>query len=248
MAQRSSARIIIIPAIMTLVVGGGGLILTLILNAFVLDKFNAYGEVPIPGSSSLYLPAGEVTASFHTVVTGGTGSGLPVPNLNLSIVAPEGLPEVEVHEDFGGSTTVNNDARVRVWTVYVAQEGTYRITTDGDVGGYISPRLAFGHGSEYGWLTWVFAALLALGVVELAVGLTLSARNAKKARLLEPHEMALDQPTWASPPPPVTPSETYTPSDQGIRLEQIRQLAALRDSGALTEDEYRAEKRRILDT
>ena len=40
----------------------------------------------------------------------------------------------------------------------------------------------------------------------------------------------------------------YAPSDQGIRLEQIRQLAALRDSGALTEEEYEAEKRRILET
>jgi hypothetical protein len=40
----------------------------------------------------------------------------------------------------------------------------------------------------------------------------------------------------------------YTPSDQGVRLEQLKQLAALRDSGALTDAEFEAEKRRILDT
>jgi hypothetical protein len=248
MGQRSGPRIIIISAILTLVIGGVGLVVTLALNAFVLDKYNAYGEVPIPGSTSLHLPAGEVTASFHTVVTGGSGSSLPVPNLHLSIFAPSGQPEVQVDEDFGTSTTVNNDARVRVWVLQVQEEGSYEITTDGDVGGYINPRLAFGHGSSYGWLTWVFAGLLAAGLGELAMGLLLSARVRKRARLLEAHELAtLDQPMWSAPPPPTASGAGYAPSDQGIRLEQIRQLAALRDSGALTEEEYAAEKRRILD-
>ena len=47
-----------------------GFIVTVILNAFVLDKYDAYGEVPIPGSTSLHLPAGELTVSFHTMVIG----------------------------------------------------------------------------------------------------------------------------------------------------------------------------------
>jgi hypothetical protein len=45
----------------------------------------------------------------------------------------------------------------------------------------------------------------------------------------------------------VPPAPSYTPTDQGVRLEQLKQLAALRDSGALTEEEFEAEKRRILD-
>jgi hypothetical protein len=56
-----------------------------------------------------------------------------------------------------------------------------------------------------------------------------------------------DQPTSSpEPEPEPEPAASYTPTDQGVRLEQIRQLAALRDSGALTEQEYAAEKRRIL--
>ncbi len=43
---------------------------SLMLNAFVFDGYDAYGEVPIPGSSSLHLPDGEVTVSFHTVISG----------------------------------------------------------------------------------------------------------------------------------------------------------------------------------
>jgi hypothetical protein len=202
----------------------------------------------------LQLPAGEVTASFHTVVTGSSGSGLPVPNLHLSIVGPAGrpdAPEVQVREDFGSSTTVNNDARVRVWMLQVPQAGTYSITTGGDINGYISPRLAFGHGSSYGWLTWVFGGLLAFGAVGLTLALLLSAHASKKARPLAPEELVnVDPPTWgaglSAVPSPVNSSDSYIPTDQGVRLEQLKQLAALRDSGALTNDEFESEKRRIL--
>ena len=43
------------------------------------------------------------------------------------------------------------------------------------------------------------------------------------------------------------PGGAYIPSDQGIRIEQLKNLAALRDSGALSESEFQAEKRRVLD-
>ena len=43
------------------------------------------------------------------------------------------------------------------------------------------------------------------------------------------------------------PRQAYIPTDEGIRLEQIKHLAALRDSGALTEEEFEQEKRRVLD-
>ena len=244
MGQRSGSRIILVSAVLTLVVGGAGLIASLILNAFVLDKFDAYGEVPIPGSTSLHLPAGEVTASFHTAVTGSSGGGLPIPDLGLSIDPPEGVPDAQVTESIGTTTTVNNDARVRVWVVQVPTEGTYDIRTDGQVNGYINPRLAFGHGSSYGWVTWVFGALLALGAVELTGALLWSVRAGKKARPLAPDELlSVDEPTWSGG---LSAVPSYTPSDQGVRLEQLKQLAALRDSGALTEDEFEAEKRRIL--
>jgi hypothetical protein len=32
-----------------------------------------------------------------------------------------------------------------------------------------------------------------------------------------------------------------------VKIEQLKTLAALRDSGALTEEEFQAEKRRVLD-
>jgi hypothetical protein len=37
------------------------------------------------------------------------------------------------------------------------------------------------------------------------------------------------------------------PSDEGVRLQRLKTLAALRDSGALTPEEFETEKRRILE-
>ena len=42
-------------------------------------------------------------------------------------------------------------------------------------------------------------------------------------------------------------ADPFTPSEEGVRLEQLKTIAALRDSGALTEREFQEEKRRILD-
>jgi Short C-terminal domain len=246
MSRRSGPRVAILSAILTLVVGGVGLAAMLILNAFVLDDYNAYGEVQIPGSTSLHLPAGEVTVSFHTMVTGSPSSGFPIPDLKFTIIPPAGVAKPQVTESVGGTTTVNSDTHVRVWAVQIPEEGIYDVETGGNVNGYISPRLAFGHGSSYGWLTWVFGGLIALGVLELVAALFWSARSAKVARPLAPEEMmSFNEPTWNSG---IASAPSYSPGDQGVRLEQLRQLAALRDSGALTADEFEAEKRRILDT
>lgn len=76
-------------AIVSLVVAVIGFVVAMVLNAFVLDKYDAYGEVPIPGSGTLQLPAGEVTISFHTLTTGSAG-GVPVPSLKLQLVPPDG--------------------------------------------------------------------------------------------------------------------------------------------------------------
>jgi hypothetical protein len=246
MSRRSGPRFAILSAVLTLVIGGVGLIAMLILNAFVLDNYDAYGEVSIPGSTSLHLPAGEVTVNFHTMVTGSPSSGFPIPDLKFNVTPPVGVPKPEVTESIGGTTTVNSDTHVQVWVMQIAQEGTYGIETDGNVNGYINPHLAFGHGSSYGWLTWVFGGLLAFGVVELVVAMMWSARSAKRARPLAPEELlSFDEPTAG--PPQLQSLASYTTSDQGVRLEQLKQLAALRDSGALTEEEFDTEKRRILE-
>jgi hypothetical protein len=241
---RVAARVAVVLSVVTLVVAVAGFVLTLVLNAFVLDKYNAYGEVPVPGEGSLHLPAGQVAVSFHTQVIGSpSGGGLPVPQLGISIDPPAGVPQPAVTESYGSTTTVNNDAHVRVWLVQVPAEGDYKITTDGQVSGFISPRLAFGHSSSYGYLVWVFVGLFVVGLIGVVASALWVARTRRAAL-----------PVWRpSTPLAVSPvvtaraDATHLPTDEGARLEQLKTLTALRDSGALTEAEFEAEKRRILD-
>jgi hypothetical protein len=215
----------------------------MVLNAFVFDEYDAYGEVPIPGSSSLHLPAGEATISFHTQTIGSpSGGGLPVPNLGLTIVPPADTPKPEVTQNWGTTTTVNNDARVRVWVVQIPAEGTYQITADGNVNGYINPQLAFGHDSSNATLVWAFVGLFVIGLLELTAAIIYAVRSGKR-----PVPAAAVGPTFDIGDS-YRVADRYTPTDEGVRIEQLKNLAALRDSGALTDQEFEAEKRRILNS
>jgi hypothetical protein len=217
-----------------------GFIAALFLGAFVLDKYDAYGEVPIPGTGKLHLPAGQVTVSFHTVTVGSSsGGGLPVPHLVLDIDPPAGLADPKVTESVGGSTSVNNDIHRRVWVVEVTAEGDYIITTSGEINGFISPEMAFGHdsASKGAWLG-VFVGVFFIGLVG---AVTASVRLSRTKRA--------ESPAWqvGAPPPMHTEGPIEMPSDEGVKIQQLKTLAALRDSGALTEKEFQAEKRRVLD-
>ncbi len=154
-----------------------------------------------------------------------------------------------VTENIGSTTTVNNDAHVRVWVAHIPANGTYNITTDGQVNGYINPRLAFGHKSSYGFLVWLFVDLFVAGLVGSIVSGRWLARTRRKAVVAaNPY---LHPPVPVSPVAPPAMSEATAaaqePSDEGVRLERLKTLAALRDSGALTQEEFEAEKRRILE-
>jgi len=226
-----------------MIVSVAGFIVALVLNAFFLDKYNAYGEVPIPGSGSLHLPRGEVTVSLHALVIGGSnGGGLPVPPLGVTIIPPDGVPQPVMTENIGSTTTVNSDAHVRVWVAQIPADGTYNITTDGQVNGFIEPRLAFGHSSSYGFLVWLSVAIFVAGLVLSIV----SGWWLRRTRRMVAAAVVQGVSPVVSLSAPQEPA-VVEPSGEGVRLERLKTLAALRDSGALTEQEFEAEKRRILE-
>ncbi len=238
MNRRTGPRILTAVAVLTMLASAVGFVLVLVLNAFVFDEYDAYGEVPIPGASSLDLPAGDVTVTFHTVLIGGSGAGLPVPALKYRITGPSGT-DPELTEDYGSTTTVNNDARVRIGYLHVPADGTYQIRVDGNVGAYLNPTLAFGHGSRYGSMPWIMGAIFGVAVVVLVVARIWASRAGRRSEVTPSHPA--DHPPW---PPPRASS---TPGDEGVRIEQLNTLVRLRDSGALTHAEYEAEKKRVLD-
>lgn len=124
------------------------------------NAFMAYGEVPIPGTQTLHLPAGNVAITFHAVTVGVPEAGLPVPNLKLDIAPPTGVAKPTVTETVGGTTSIDNDARRQVWTAQIPQDGNYQITTEGQVTAFVSARLAFGSADmgsptkSFGTQTW----------------------------------------------------------------------------------------------
>lgn len=266
MSTRRGPVVLLIIAIVTFVVAVLGLVGSVLLNAFVFDKFDAYGEVPIPGSAVLQLPAGEVNVTFHTRTLGSSGAGIPIPPMELTIDPPDRSGHPRLVESFGGTTIINNtDVRQRVWVAHIPSEGAYRITVDGNVNGYIAPRLAFGHGSHLGWLPWAFGALLAVALIDVAVAIVWLVRRSAAARERGPDPGVQFETDWPATPAVDTdlpepesgtaddpwggsqPGHSYIPTDRGIRIEQLKDLAALRASGALTEAEYEAEKRRVLE-
>ncbi|MGI9126152.1 MAG: SHOCT domain-containing protein [Mycobacterium sp.] len=200
----------------------GGLITTAVIGVSG-DKYNDYGEIPIPGSGVIALPAGEVTVNFHA---DRRGKGLAVPPLHMNIEPPSGAPDPKVNDELGGSVTVNDEIHRQVWVMQVDQPGKYQVSIAGPVGDVANPRLAFGRTTRVEGPLWIFAALSMISV-DLGIALWWLGRR------------------QATAPKPV--SDPYAPSDEGVRLEQLKTIAALRDSGAMTEKEFQAEKRRILE-
>lgn len=232
---RSASKIVSVVASLVAALSIAGLIIVVAVNAFVLDKYNAYGEVPIPGKSTVYLPAGEVAANFHVITN---GRGTAVPPLHMNITPPPGVPEPDVSDDLGASVTVNNDVHRRVWAMRVKGEGGYVVSVEGPVNGYTEPRLAFGDNAGLDWPIWVL-----MGTGLFSADLAFAAwwfRRRRRTAATPRSEPVIE--SRAQPP-----RDPYTPTDEGVRLEQLKTIAALRDSGALTEDEFKAEKRRILD-
>lgn len=161
----------------------------------VWDKYDAYGEVPIPGTRTLHLPEDDVKVSFHTEIAGTMeGGGLPIPrDLEVAITGPSGL---------SASTA-----------------GDYTIAANGKASADLSPRLSFGDGSSYGFLTWAFVAL---GGASLLTLLALLPSALVRARRVAPPK-------------------------RKTALQQLDDIAALHDSGALSDEEYEAPKRQPVD-
>jgi hypothetical protein len=146
-----------------------GILASLIVNALVLDDFDKYGDVPVPGSRALRLPAGEADVSFHVQMptTLGNAGSLTLPDLHFGMSYPDRFERPVVTDDSGSTTNVNGDAHRRVWTVDVRSPGRYRIKTRGNVGGFIDPRLAFGENSSHSLPVIPFVILLGVSIVGL---------------------------------------------------------------------------------
>ncbi|MFV8246247.1 SHOCT domain-containing protein [Mycolicibacterium peregrinum] len=237
-------RTAIIVSVIALVVGVLGIIASVMVNAFVIADDDAYGEVPIPGSASLELPAGDVDIAYRATTLTVGGKGVMVPPIQLAITPPTGVATPLITDSMSSSSKTNREITVRVFTAHIEEAGTYRIDAKASVFESQNPRLTFGHSSPYYWVMWPFIGMTVLAAVALGLSIWWSLRSGKQATPLPSY------PTTYTPTGTPTYTPTYSgsqvPDDQAVRLEQLKTIAALRDTGALTEAEFEAEKRRIL--
>lgn len=240
-----------------LIVGFLGVITTLMVNAFVIANPAAYGEVPIPGSASLELPAGDVDISYRATTLTVGGKGVMVPPIQLGITPPAGVAQPLITDTMSSSSKSNREVTVRVFTAHIEKAGTYRVDVKATVFESQHPRLAFGHGSPYYWVAWPFAGAAVLAGIGLAISIVWAMRSSKRTYPMAPQTYGApqgwppqDQGERAATPQAAPYAPTYSgsqvPDDQAIRIEQLKTISALRDSGALTDAEFEAEKRRIL--
>jgi hypothetical protein len=119
-----------------------------------------------------------VKVSFHTEIAGTMeGGGLPIPqSLHVAITRPDGGAPATFTQNVGGTDADNQDVRVQVGVAHVPATGDYTVTTEGKAGAFISPRLSFGHGSNYEFLPWLFAGLGGFSLLAL-LALLVSALN-----------------------------------------------------------------------
>jgi hypothetical protein len=110
-----------------------------------VDDLSAYGEVPIPSTQTMHLPAGEVIVTFHAVTAGDIEGSLAIPDIKLAIDPPPGVAKPTASESIGGTTSFNNDAWRPIAVAQIPQEADYLVTTEGQVTAFVSAHLAFGH-------------------------------------------------------------------------------------------------------
>jgi hypothetical protein len=145
-----------------------GIVAVGLMDAFN-DDYKAYGEVPIPGSERLHLPAGDVVVTFHADMPGlnhDDSPQMPIPqDLELVITAPSGAAQPSVTEKLGGTNAGDSEAHRPVKVAHIPVAFDYTITTSGTVDPSVSPRLSFGHDNPFGFLLWLFVGLLVVSSV-----------------------------------------------------------------------------------
>ena len=221
-----------------------GFVGTLVWHGFGGDS-DEYGRIDVPGSGQVTLPRGEVNIHYAVrLATNGGGGALTVPNLSFSMEAPEGARDPVVTEDIGGTVTVNSSAHVRVWKLQVSDAGTYAVTTEGDVQGFIAPQLTFGRGSPMpAWPAAVFAVLFVV-----SLGLLLVAAVAGSHAGASIGGTQATTPSVPSVPYGAPSSEslsTTTPEEEMARLARLQQLTDLHRAGTLSDAEYDAARSRL---
>jgi Short C-terminal domain len=205
----------------------------------VWGEDNQYGRVDVPGTKVLHLPARTVDANVAIDIPGKGNETVDVPlpkDVSLAVSPVGGRGQPVITRDVGDSGNANDDrvnSQRRVWRVRVPHDGDYRVTARGDFLGIgVNPQLWLGHGPPLpGTLVPFVAAALVLFVG--FVWLIIMPRLLGRPRQAATGSSATRLPRRGASAAPDT-------------VDRLAELAELHDRGALTDDEFSAEKAKII--
>ena len=196
----------------------------------VWGEDNQYGIVRVPGAKVVHLPAGDVdvSAAVDIVGKGNETVDLPLPkHLTLALTPVDDVAQAVVKRSIGGSTNADGDGvntQRRVWEVHVPSAGDFRVKTRGNfLGVGVNPQLWFGHGPPIPgtYVPLIAVVLTFVGWIALYV--------------IQPRLRGRREQT-AGPAPPSGDAEA-----------SLAELDHLHRTGALSDAEYHAAQRRVID-
>jgi hypothetical protein len=111
-----------------------------------------YGKIPVPGQTTVALPAGKLKLSYQeSYKAGGTEDsidfGVPA-GLQVTVESPAGEAlEIKGPGFHGMGSSLNtgsNWSRALIGTIQIAQPGAYTVTAQGDLPNAIGPQILIG--------------------------------------------------------------------------------------------------------
>jgi len=132
-----------------LLVLGTGTILGLVwfmLGGLPINNASAYGQVALPGTGTLSLPAGSVYVSFEEDGIFGEDDSAEMPSdLQVLVVGPNGPVVISRLSESLFAINVNNTGRVPYGQIDVPVAGVYQVSASAnEVTSAVAPRVTFG--------------------------------------------------------------------------------------------------------
>ncbi len=219
-----------------------------------------YGQVQIPGSATVTLPAGSVDLTLESDVDEGFGLSVPAALAVAVTAATPGAPAPTVTRAVGGDYSRSPGATQRVngvpntyrrlWKVDVPRSGEYRVVTSPP--GLANPHglvLDVGHSPGLGDLQiWERVGVAWFVVMALWYSGRLVDRR-RRSRATPAHAASVGETAPATGAPAA--ARLLPEFENRVRpvpdhVERLTQLAKLHEAGQLTDAEFAEEKHRVL--
>jgi len=236
-------------ALFAAILGGvGSLAFVFVFAIGGADDADKYGRIELPGKGEVELPKGRVALYYEERVELNENESLDVPD-GLRVVARR---EVTVRSEKVLNNAVNLDNRsLREFAkLEIPQAGRYRVSARSASPGSNRPAVTFGKGQLEGLGKGAVGAggILAAGLLVALVSLLLGRRGYTPPPAsipVAPVPGTLPSRAPAPVPAPAGPAPVASGTDPVET--QLRELERLHAAGALSDDDYAARRKQVID-